>query len=57
MAGEMLGLSKQSVSNQISGKNTFSFKTAQRYADTFGYNVRFILFGKGSLYQDIKPEG
>jgi predicted transcriptional regulator len=57
MAGEMLGLSKQSVSNQISGKKTFSFKSAQRYDETFGYDVRFLLFGEGSLYEDIKPEG
>lgn len=56
-AGEMLGRTKQSVSNQISGKKTFSFKSAQRYAETFGYDVRFLLFGEGSLYEDIKPEG
>lgn len=56
-AGEMLGRTKQSVSNQISGKKTFSFKAAQRYAETFGYDVRFLLFGEGSLYEDIKPEG
>lgn len=56
-AGEMLGRTKQSVSNQISGKKTFSFKSAQRHAETFGYNVRFLLFGEGSLYEDIKPKG
>lgn len=55
-AGEMLGLSKQSVSNQISGKKPFSLKAAQRYADTLGYDIRFLLFGKGNLYPNIKPE-
>ena len=55
-AGEMLGRTKQSVSNQISGKKTFSFKSAQRYAETFGYDVRFLLFVKDSLYEDIKSE-
>ena len=35
--------------NQISGKKKFSLKSAQKYAETFGYNLEFLLFGKGEL--------
>ena len=48
-AASQLECSKQTVSNQISGKKKFSLKTAQRYAETFGYNLEFLLFGKGEL--------
>ena len=48
-AASQLGCSKQTVSNQISGKKKFSLKTAQRYTETFGYNLEFLLFGKGEL--------
>jgi plasmid maintenance system antidote protein VapI len=48
-AASQLGCSKQTVSNQISGKKKFSLKTAQRYDETFGYNLEFLLFGKGEL--------
>ena len=44
-----LGCSKQTVSNQISGKKKFSLKSAQKYAEVFGYNLEFLLFGKGEL--------
>ena len=49
MAASQLGCSKQTVSNQISGKKKFSLKSAQKYAETFGYNLEFLLFGKGEL--------
>ena len=49
MAASRLGCSKQTVSNQISGKKKFSLKSAQKYAETFGYNLEFLLFGKGEL--------
>ena len=48
-AAGQLGCGKQTVSNQISGKKKFSLKTAQKYAETFGYNLEFLLFGKGEL--------
>ena len=48
-AASRLGCGKQTVSNQISGKKKFSLKTAQKYAETFGYNLEFLLFGKGEL--------
>ena len=48
-AAGKLGCSKQTVSNQISGKKKFSLKTAQKYAEVFGYNLDFLLFGKGEL--------
>ena len=50
MAASQLGCNKQTVSNQISGKNKFSLKTAQKYAEAFGYSLDFLLFGKGELY-------
>lgn len=49
IAASRLGCSKQTVSNQISGKKKFSLKSAQKYAETFGYNLEFLLFGKGEL--------
>ena len=48
-AASRLGCSKQTVSNQISGKKKFSLKSVQKYAETFGYNLKFLLFGKGEL--------
>ena len=48
-AASQLGCGKQTVSNQISGKKKFSLKSAQKYAETFGYNLEFLLFGKGEL--------
>ena len=45
-----MGTTKQTVSNQISGKKKFSVKTAQKYSDAFGYSLEFLLFGKGNLY-------
>ena len=48
-AASRLGCSKQTVSNQISGKKKFSLKSVRKYAETFGYNLKFLLFGKGEL--------
>lgn len=49
MAAAQMGCSKQTVSNQISGKKPFSLKTARKYAEAFGYNLEFLLIGKGEL--------
>ena len=49
-AAEKLETTKQTVSNQISGKKKFSVKTAQKYSEAFGYSLEFLLFGKGNLY-------
>ena len=52
-AAEKMGVSRQVVTSQLAGKRYFSDKTSARYADTFGYNVRFLKSGLG--YLNIDP--
>lgn len=53
-AGEKLGVKKQVVTNQLSGRRPFGKKTARAYANAFGYNEEFLLHGFGLLYTDSK---
>ena len=48
-AAGMLGVEKRTVSNQISGKRPFGKKSAQKYAQVFGYEEPFLLYGIGEL--------
>lgn len=48
-AADMLGVEKRTVSNQISGKRPFGKKSAKRYAEVFGYEEPFLLYGEGDL--------
>ena len=48
-AAQRLGVERRSVSNQLSGKRPFTKKGALRYAQVFGYDETFLLFGKGEL--------
>lgn len=53
-AADLLGTTKQTVSNQISGKKKFSVNMARKYHETFGYDVQFLLYGEGKLMdQDL----
>ena len=51
-AGERLGVKKQVVTNQLSGRRPFGKRTAHAYALAFGYNEEFLLHGFGYLYAD-----
>ena len=45
----IIGKTKSSVSNQISGKKPFSKGMAELFADAFDYSIDFLLYGKGDL--------
>ena len=49
-AAEMIGTTKQTVANQLSGKKRFSSNMAQKYCDALGYSIEFLLYGEGPLY-------
>ena len=57
MAADLLGKSKASVSNQISGKKPFGKKMAAAFAKTFGYDINFLLYGIGGLYHKSLYDG
>ena len=48
-AAKLLGVDKRTVSNQISGKRPFGKKSAHRYAEVFGYDEPYLLYGIGGL--------
>ena len=52
MASEMLGVSPSSVTNQLSGRK-FTANMADKYADAFGFNKDYLLFGRGALVSDL----
>ncbi len=51
-AAKMLNVKTRSVSNQISGKRPFGKKGAQKYAEIFGYEEPFLLYGIGPLKKE-----
>lgn len=55
-AARMLGVEKRTVSNQISGKRPFGKKSAQQYAQVFGYEEPFLLYGIGSLKKNAASQ-
>lgn len=52
---ERLGSTARAVSAQLAGR-AFSRKTAQKYAETFGFNPNYLMTGEGSLLPDDQPE-
>lgn len=54
IAAEKVGTTKQTISNQISAtaKSRFSVAMAQKFAEAFGYDERFLLYGEGELYAE-----
>lgn len=46
-----LGVTPPAVTNQLDGRQ-FSAKMAHKYADEFGFNVEYLLTGKGTLLAD-----
>ena len=51
---EIIGTTKQTVANQLSGKKRFSSNMAKKFAEAFGYDERFLLYGVGNLYDEEK---
>ena len=51
-AAEKIGTSKQTISNQISGKKRFSQSMAKKFSDAFGYSIPWLLFGEGEKYKE-----
>lgn len=46
---ERLGVTPPAVTNQLNGR-AFSAKMAHKYADEFGFDVEYLLTGKGALF-------
>ena len=55
-AARKIKKSPQNFHNMIRGNNRFSRKTAQLLHDEYGYSIRFLTEGKGSLYENEKEE-
>lgn len=49
-AAELLGTTKQTIANQLSGKKRFSANMAQKFHEKLGYSIEFILYGRGEMY-------
>ena len=49
-AAEMMGTTKQTVANQLSGKKRFSANMAEKFHDKLGYSLEFLLYGRGEMY-------
>lgn len=52
MAAERIGTTKQTISNQISGKKRFSQAMAKKFSDQFGYSIPWLLYGEGEKYKE-----
>lgn len=50
IAAEWVGTTKQTISNQLTGKRRFSKNMAQRFSNAFGYSVTWLLFGEGEMF-------
>ena len=51
-AAEMVGSTKQTITNQLSGKKRFSVNMADKFSSAFGYDTDFLLYGHGDLYRE-----
>lgn len=51
---ERLGVTPPAVTNQLNGR-IFSSKMARKYADEFGFNMEYLLTGKGALLATETP--
>ena len=52
IAADKVGTTKQTISNQMSSNKPFSVKMAHKFAEAFGYDECFLLYGKGDLYAE-----
>ena len=51
-AADLLGTTKQTVANQLSGKKKFSSQMAKKFSEKFGYSLEWLLFGEGQMYKN-----
>lgn len=49
-AADLIGTTKQTIANQLSGKKRFSVNMAQKFNEKLGYSIEFLLYGQGPLY-------
>ena len=54
-AGDILGLGRSAVSNQLQGGRPFGKATARRWADAFGFDPHYLVTGEGSLFAGEQP--
>lgn len=54
-AAARIGCSQQAISNHLSGTRPMGRKVAEKWADAFGMNLRFLLSGEGPLVGDDQP--
>lgn len=52
IAAEMIHTTKQTISNQLTGKRRFSQNMAKKFSDAFGYSLPWLLFGEGKMFND-----
>lgn len=52
IAADKIGTTKQTISNQISGKKRFSQNMAKKFAEAFGYSIPWLLYGEGQQFDD-----
>lgn len=50
VAADRIGTTKQTISNQISGKKRFSKNMAQKFSAAFGYSLAWLLYGEGEMF-------
>ena len=54
-AGDILGLGRSAVSNQLQGERPFGKATARRWANAFGFDPHYLITGEGSLFAGEQP--
>ena len=54
IAADRIGTTKQTISNQLTGKRRFSQNMAKKFSDAFGYSLPWLLFGEGEMFSDGK---
>lgn len=52
MAADKIGTTKQTVSNQLTGRRRFSQNMAKKFSDAFGYSLSWLLFGEGEMFKE-----
>ena len=52
IAADKIGTTKQTITNQISGKKRFSQNMAKKFSDAFGYSITWLLYGEGEMFSD-----
>lgn len=50
IAADKIGTTKQTITNQISGKKRFSQNMAKKFSDAFGYSITWLLYGEGEMF-------